>query len=494
MPTSYCEILGIHPPTLASVKERSEASSFSLMIVALLERGAPMTLAAVAERFAAAGIAPAPDALRSLQRCRPDRSPIYRAGDLYELDVHSHELDLWLFRLGLRGPKLPPVRIVRREPEPLPGPDVPLSPVEIEAAFKDASLTSWSGQRLAVAMLDSRRGRMSPVEIKNELQRLTRYHIFNPDQIGHWRAQAIRVDADGSWTLVPDHPVLRSARKAVRSRLEMQRRRESQRPDPAVIEAQVKRADERAAAHAAELAALRRCIVHGFPAAAPRAASILDIATRTITTYLGDEMATVPAHLAVFDFIGALGVRPLLRALGFDPGDRVLAELGPPQKTRRLNRQGRTLAITTELLIRGSCGISRPLGDRAQMEGYLRAGQLTRFRRRFEADLKSLLALHNYGRLHHAYRLRWGFLDEMIHVAWVHWDEPSLFSLMRQARKVGRELRAVTGTAPGWEDPWSRSLRCRVLQGEDRWQVFLVDEHGFAIDERDVQMVEILAF
>jgi len=47
--------------------------------------------------------------------------------------------------------------------------------------------------------------------------------------------------------------------------------------------------------------------------------------------------------LAGYEIIGAVDVRALLRTLNIDPGERRLAELGPPQKTRQLNRRGRTL-------------------------------------------------------------------------------------------------------------------------------------------------------
>ena len=40
----YCRILGITVPNLASVKDHREANTYSLLIVALLERGEPMTL------------------------------------------------------------------------------------------------------------------------------------------------------------------------------------------------------------------------------------------------------------------------------------------------------------------------------------------------------------------------------------------------------------------------------------------------------------------
>lgn len=54
-------------------------------------------------------------------------------------------------------------------------------------------------------------------------------------------------------------------------------------------------------------------------------------------------------------------------------------------------------------------------------------------RTRLEADAKSLFALYEYGRLHVAVRLRWGFLDEMLAAPWVHRDEPTLYKLKKQA-------------------------------------------------------------
>ena len=65
-----------------------------------------MTLAEIAERFERADIAPAEHALASLKRCRPARPPVYRTGDLYSLDPHDDDLDLWVFRLGLRPPRV----------------------------------------------------------------------------------------------------------------------------------------------------------------------------------------------------------------------------------------------------------------------------------------------------------------------------------------------------------------------------------------------------
>ena len=123
-------------------------------------------------------------------------------------------------------------------------------------------------------------------------------------------------------------------------------------------------------------------------------------------------------RLAEYDLIAALEVRPLLRALAFEPGPRPLADLGPPQKSKTLNQAGRTLTITTPLLVWGSCGIGRPFGDEKRLQSYLVAGKTTKLYRRLEADAKALAAYYAYGRLQHAVRLRWGFLDEMIPAPW----------------------------------------------------------------------------
>ena len=67
---------------------------------------------------------------------------------------------------------------------------------------------------------------------------------------------------------------------------------------------------------------------------------------------------------------------------------------GDSQKSMTLNKSGRTLKITTAMLIQGSCGISRPLGDAGKLREYLARGQLTQLQRRLEADAKAIFALY----------------------------------------------------------------------------------------------------
>jgi hypothetical protein len=156
----------------------------------------------------------------------------------------------------------------------------------------------------------------------------------------------------------------------------------------------------------------------------------------------------------------------------------------------QLNRAGRTLKITTALLIRGTCGISRPLAEETILRDYWRDGQISKLRRRLEADAKSLFALYQFGRLHGVVRLRWGFLDESIPAPWVHRDEPGLYALMKRAHALGLPLEIVAGSAPGWTDPWSRGRRVRVGK-QKGWGYWLADDKGFSVDVHEVQIARL---
>jgi hypothetical protein len=220
---------------------------------------------------------------------------------------------------------------------------------------------------------------------------------------------------------------------------------------------------------------------------------LLDVGERTLATFLGEEIAAARERLDAYDVVAAVEVRALLRALGYEPGARRLAELGPPQKTRKLNRRGRTLKITLEMLVQGSCGISRPLGETRKLREYLDRRQHTQLRRRLEADAKSLFALYEYGRLHGAVRLRWGFLDERLPAPWVDRDEPTFYDLKRQALELGAPLEVVAGGAPGWSEPWSRAFRCSVQIDPGGYRRWLVDEQGFVVEDAQVQLARLVA-
>ena len=490
MTNRYCDALGIAVPRLEVAARAAGANAYSMLIVALLERGEPLTLAEVAQRFEVAGIAPAGFALAALKRCRPGRPPIYRDGDRYALDPHADEVDRWVFRLGLR-----PSRAIAPRPTPLaphPSPDEPLTVADLDEAWRDGIPNTWSAQRIAICVLDAHRKPMRPEDALAFVSARSKWQMLRADSAQYRRSGSpVRVRADGSWDLDGAHSAVRSARRAVIERIAMVRKWAALRVDPALIEANTKRFEAARAANGERLGRMRRVLIHAFPAARPAAVVLVDVERRAITTLLGAAVASVGEMLAGYEIIAAVGVRALLRALAFDPGERHLAELGPPQKTKRIGRRGRTLAITTKLLVQGSCGISRPFADEAVLTRYLRAGEETKLRRRLEADAKSLFAFYQYGRLHGAVRLRWGFDEEMLPAPWVHRDEPVLYHLIRSAAKTGTPLEVVAGSAPGWEDPWSRAQRVFVGEREPGYRAWLDDEQGFAIDSFDVQLARL---
>ncbi len=488
----YCEVLGMEVPELGQVADHREANTYSLLIVALLERGDAMTLGEVADRFEAAGVAPTDLALRSLKRCKPARAPVYRDGDYYALDPHDHEVDLWLFRLGLRPPKVPALSVVRPESEPRREMTERLSVAELDEAWREASLHSWSAQRLVLAVLDAHGEPLAPDDAVAFVGARTRWHMLSPESAKfRRRGSLVQVRDDGRWEMGGDREGLLTVRKAVRERVQQARRTRSMMGDPAVMEANRRAYERRRAEHGAHLAALGRVIVQAFPPRAPQAVVLVDVGGRHIESFLADELGEARVRIVSYDIVAALNVRSVLRSLEIDSGQGRLAELGPPQKSKRLNRRGRTLKITADMLIRGSCGVSKPFGQEEKMLAYLRDGRTAPFRRRLEADARSLFALYEYGRLHGAVRLRWGFLDEMIPAPWVHRDEPGLYALMRQAQEQVQALEVVAGNAPGWIEPWARAFRCHVVPDADGYGMSLIDEDGFVLDDRDIQLARL---
>jgi hypothetical protein len=217
---------------------------------------------------------------------------------------------------------------------------------------------------------------------------------------------------------------------------------------------------------------------------------LVDVGRRLLTTLTGEEVARAREILSTGDVIAALDARQQLRALGLDPTGRRLADLRPPQKSYQLNRRGRTLRITASLLIQGTCGISRPLGDSKTLTRYLKNGEDVRLRRRLEADAKALHALYHYGRLHGYVRLRWGFVDDTLPAPWKHPDEPGLHGLMHRAHELQVPLEVVTGSVPGWANPWARAQRVFVRKEADGWRMWMVGDRG-VIPAEEVQLARL---
>ena len=126
------------------MKECRQSSTFGLLLAALLENGVAMTLAQVAARFESVGVTSADKALASLKRCKPGRPPLYRDGDHTHIVPHDHEVDLWVFRLDLRPPRVSVPRVDPPNPAPLPSPEIALGIEDATHKFRQPRSTASS--------------------------------------------------------------------------------------------------------------------------------------------------------------------------------------------------------------------------------------------------------------------------------------------------------------------------------------------------------------
>lgn len=468
-----CEILKIAVPRLEEVRGHREASTYSLLLVALLETGEPMTLEQVARRFEEAEVKPYAEALTALKRCRPGRPPVYRNGDLYSLDPYDDDLDLWVFRLGLRPSKAAraleraaaaePVPETKPEPEPyipepMPGPEVPVTATELEEAFDRASLYAWSSQRLACLLLDAFGEPMSRQEASRRLSGYTPYHGLREDWPNRWTHGAVKEEEDGSWKFFPEHRQVGPARVALRKLLTKTRSRapkkrlETERH--AEIQAKIKVLDdeERRASEA-----MKRCLLFAFPQERPVWVVRLDLATRRLR-FFENDFSGLLGELESYDFIGALEVRPLLASLGFDAGPRQLAELGPSQKSMQ-GPGGRPLKVTAEAMVRGCSDIDKPFEDEKKMRRYLEQGKDLLLKRRLTKAIRALFCVYHYCKLHGAARVVRGNLEGWVRVHWIRRSEWRLYHLKEQAFEHDLEIEAVYGASLSLEDPWRGASR-----------------------------------
>ena len=460
----YCERLGIAVPRVEDVAEPGTAKLFHLMVVALLELGAPMTLDEIAERLVAAGVvAHTGDVAYSLQKAWHGMEPVYRDGaGRFGLDLDARELRFLVHTLGLGQRAEPPPAAPTL---PVPGDDVPLSAEEIDAAFRDRWVTSLSWIRQAAAVLDARQTPMTAEEIEAFLAGLTNHRAKLGPRNGPGTSDLFLIDETGRFTRNLAAPGLFAMRRAIRKLshpvLVERAQRAAREKHWAVRRAELD-AEERRDAQIAR--GLRRAVVRVLPSDEdPAAAAVLDVDQRSIRTFIGRELTELAGVLEGFDVLAGLYIRDTLLALGLDADRFRVVDLKPPKKSRRLNRAGRTLEITPELLIAGTTGISHPFGEPEKVARYLSEGDHPKLERRLESDVKALHAFYQYGVLHGTVRLRWGFIDESLATEWALPGEVSLYQQLKAAGESGAAVELVVGAAPGWTDPWSRAQRVRVV-------------------------------
>ncbi len=491
----YCERLGLSIPRLDDVVGQKGVKLFHFMVVALLERGRPMGLGDLAGRLRAAGIVAASgDFALSLKKAWHGMEPVYRdAEGRFGLNLSSATLEriLWTAGLGSLRAAASPTPPVPAQPAD----EIPLSESELDAAFRDRFISGFSALRQAAAVLDAL-GRPAMVEdVDAFLARLTRHREpLTAGRVRYWRSALVAMDEEGRLTLNRASPDLGTMRRAVRNLARpayIQRARDAHwaqiRAEREAVLAQERREQAR------EASALRRAILRAVPEAEnPQALALLDVGARSIRKIIGDAIAAVPDALSRFDLLAGLHIRETLHALRLDPDRWRLVDLRPPHKSRRINRAGRTLKITPELLIWSTTGIGRPLGDPDKMARYLGRGEVGKLARRLESDVKALYAFYRYGVLHRGVRLRWGFLDEVLGVDWALPGDPRLYDILDRARHDDTSVDIVTGAAPEWADPWARARRVEVVHIEPWVVTVRQGTEKVPIDRREIQAVRMV--
>lgn len=468
-PRSYLERLNIPREQVARFLEQAGLNLFQASIAVLLLHGHALPLPDLAARLEALGFSSGVgDMEHSLLKAWHGQLPIYRDdANRFGLELHSPNLEYFLLRLRLYNrdrtakeqPPAPPSR------EPLDD-DRPLTQEELDAAFSDRGVSSLSVVRKIAAVLDARDESMTPEQVNEHLRRLSRYHLpVTAETLRYARSLLIQQGIDGRLSLCKDHPDLRKVRREVR-RISgsILRQKEHEVQVALRIEKSRREQEEEQRCQEQQRASWRRGILHVEPRPeAPAAAVLLDLGERRVTTFRGSQMDGLAELLTGYDWLAGLAIRATLTGLGVDAERFRLAELSPAHKTLTLNRRGKKLTITPELVIASTTGISRPLGDPEKIAQYLAARQDTKLARRLESTAKALHAFYQQGALHGYVCLRWGFVDERLPLGWDNRGEPNVRRTLEQARDRGACVEIVTGAVPGWEEPWTRARRVEVL-------------------------------
>ena len=302
----YCQRLGLPMPDLDTALTHPELKVAHLMALAVLEAGGPLSLEAIAERLGRLALPPRLAAAgnpASLRKAWHGQSPLVRdpVDGRFYLDL------LATSRAALhRLPGRPPSRACDTLAAPAefrqPPDSEPLSPVEVDAAFRDRTLDAYSSIRRAAAVLEaSGGGPLSLEEINRRLVALgDRGAGIDERAVTLWQSDLVAVGPDGMLRLnaaSPDLPAFRrDIRRMASARLRQQAEAEQARAWRA--EHEVVRADEERRdideARRARRALVHIVVVDGLP----RAAAVIDAdGPRTTAVHRrGDERSARPSR------------------------------------------------------------------------------------------------------------------------------------------------------------------------------------------------------
>lgn len=483
------EALGVAPFRLDGFYPPRDPSLFHWMVLVLVEGGRPMTMEAIVQRLTDLDVeSNTGDLAYSLRKAWHGLKPVYQdSSGLFGLELADWHVGHIVRESGIvKAPETALSPVTR-----IPGDDDPVTIEEMEALCEGGISSSFSKLRATAALLECTGRALTIDEVNAWIGERLKYGTFLLRWIGvrGWRSDLVTVEGD-KLVLNPhsrDLPAMRSAVHVCVHPM-LVRKTQQREWERGAAKREVTRAVERQR-DAAGAARQRRVILHLVPDPdEPAAGVILDVEARTFTTFTSPGDLPGARCLAGFDVVIGLDVRNALLALGVDPGPFRLIDLGPPQKTKKLSKSGRKLVITTDLLMKGSVGMS--LGDPDRIARYIQEGDHRHLAARLESDAKSLYAYYMHGRLHGYLRLRWGFLDEGLPVDWRSPGEDSLHDILGRGEKEGREVEVVLGNAPGWEDPWSR-MQVGVVRRSGQWSQLTVELSDRVVSPGELQAARL---
>ena len=493
----YCRRLGIPLPDLDAALTKPDLKLTHLVALVLLEAGGPLTFEAIAERLARLALPPRlaaaglPAALRKAWRGQPPvvRDPV--DGRFY-LDLLSHH-DL-RYVAYLANPVDATVAPVGPADVHQPPETVPLSEEEVDAAFRDRTLSTYSSIRRAAAILDaSGGGPLSLVEISRRLVALSgRGAAIDERAVALWQSGLVAVRPDGLLHLNASSPDVSGLRRDIRrtASARLRQRAEADRARAWRAAHQAKRTEDRRRDFD-EARRARRALVHVVMGdGLARAAAVIEVGTREQRLFIGEQLADLPDHLRAFGFLAGVDIRPSLRSVGLDPDRWWLAELRPIQRTFRPGDR-EAVAVSLPAVIHATAGRRGVPGDPGVWQPLFRARSTTRLVARLEEEAQALFALYEYGALHGGVRVRRRPGERLLPVAWSLRGDPDFASLVSASIRHWVPVEVVVGPSIGLADPWPAAITVTVVE-RDRDVLFVSEgEDVRALDPANIHAVRL---
>jgi hypothetical protein len=496
-PNPYVRHLGlVRVPEVEEAATRQGVKLFHLMVLAILERGGSMSLEEIAQRLAGAGIAGRSGDLNlSLKRAWHGCKPVYRdPAGRFDLDLDCLEMDhlLWALNCHPREPQLMDPPLPQEVVVSVPGPEVPLSEEELQAALRDRSMWAISLRRQTAALLDVRGGPLPVAEVDQALEVLSSFRPrLTIEVCRRWQGDLVTVDEAGRLHLnrsSADIPAMRQAIRRAAHPVLLAQAREASAAE--LLTAWERREEEKRQRDRETAARLRRGVVRAvLQDGVVRVAAVLDLDADRVQVFWREEVDRLRETLEAYDLLAGLSIRDLLFALGQDVLNWRVTALEPPQKGWQL-RGGRKVSLTPRLVLRSTLWRDHPLEEPAVILQALRQGRHRWVVRRLERDLRNLAALYRYGLTHGYVLARWG--DDQSALA-VDWAQPGDLT-MRGTVREAMERRCLLGASLIVPETGELVDVEGMVEGMDRWTVQMTTPFLglLELDYEDVFSVRLL--